>query len=128
MNEVAIVFSWRLCFLRKRFVQRYCSRSIDASHCHFLNTALQKSRRKLFFCSWQKIIGLSENSGWKGLQEVSALQSPVKIRVNYGIRPSSLGLYPVRSWRSPRVRIPYLSVQPLPLLDCSHGEKAFPPF
>lgn len=89
-------------------MQRFCSKSIGASHCHFLNTALQKNRRKLFLCTWEKIIGLSENSSWKGLQEVSAVQASAKIGVNYGIRPSSLGLYPVRPWKSPRERTPSL--------------------
>jgi len=91
MNEKAMVVFWCLCFRKKVHAEILQRNYWPLSCCHLLNSAFQKSERKLFLCPWQTIIGLSENSSWNSLQDVS---SPIfcSITVSYVIRPSSLGL------------------------------------
>lgn len=116
------------CVLRKRWMQRFCNRNIDPVMLLFAEQCFSEEQKETISLPlWQKITGLSENASWKVYCKRSLDQSSATIMVSYGIRPSYLGLYPVRPWKSPRVRKPRLSVQPVPLLDCSHGEKGFPP-
>lgn len=113
---------WCLCFKEKVHAEVLQQKYWPQSCYHLLNSAFWKSKRKHFLCPWQKIRGSWENSSWRSL-----VQSSATVMVSSAIRPSSLGLYPVRPWKSPRERTPYLSVRPVPLLDCSHGEKDFLP-
>lgn len=67
-----MVFFWCLCFKKKVHAEVLQQKYWPQACYHLLSSAFQKSKRKLFLCSWQKIIGSSENSSWKGLQEVSS--------------------------------------------------------
>lgn len=64
-------------------------------------------------------LGMTENLRWKGPWEICGLPS------RSGVRPGSLGLCPVRSWKPPRTETAQPHWQPAAPLASAFGGKLF---